>query len=201
MSESWSEQITAMWCMLPRFMTACYLLLTVTLQPLARDNRDDLYDTSAGCHGCHLSWPVYGHAVSAANQLCACLQAQFEGMGSEIPIKYASQVNCESNLFDVAYLALGEWSSSKFPRNKMPMGLFCLTWGNLLSQNGRLSLRSPLRTAILYHLWWAGIAWQPSILRHLSAWDWPAYRKTCDIKSDTSLILLGKILILLKATV
>ena len=48
-----------------------------------------------------------GHAVSAANQLCACLQAQFEGMGSEIPIKYASQVNCESNLFDEAYLALG----------------------------------------------------------------------------------------------
>ena len=33
---------------------------------------------------------------------------RFEGMGSEIPIKYASQVNCESNLFDVAYLALGE---------------------------------------------------------------------------------------------
>lgn len=41
--------------MLPRFMTACYLLLTVTLQPLARDNRDncdDLHDTSVGCHGC-----------------------------------------------------------------------------------------------------------------------------------------------------
>ena len=35
---------------------------------------------------------------------CGC---GFEGMGSEIPIKYASQVNCESNLFDVAYLALG----------------------------------------------------------------------------------------------
>ena len=54
-----------------------------------------------------LSWPFIGHAVSAANQLCACLQAQFEGMGSEIPIKYACQVNCESNLFDKAYLALG----------------------------------------------------------------------------------------------
>ena len=30
---------------------------------------------------------------------------RFEGTGSEIPIKYASQVNCESNLFDMAYLA------------------------------------------------------------------------------------------------
>ena len=29
-------------------------------------------------------------------------------MGSEIPIKYASQVKCESNLFDEAYLASGE---------------------------------------------------------------------------------------------
>ena len=29
-------------------------------------------------------------------------------MGSEIPIKIASQMNCESNLFDMAYLALGE---------------------------------------------------------------------------------------------
>ena len=55
------------------------------------------------------SWPAIGHAVSGANQqkVSACRRG-FEGMGSEIPIKIASQVNCESNLFDVAYLALGE---------------------------------------------------------------------------------------------
>ena len=55
-----------------------------------------------------LSWPFIGHAVSAANQRAFACKCRFEGMGSEIPIKYASQVNCESNLFDVAYLALGE---------------------------------------------------------------------------------------------
>ena len=48
-----------------------------------------------------------GHAVSGVNQQRIRLRRCFEGMGSEIPIKIASQVNCKSNLFDVAYLALG----------------------------------------------------------------------------------------------
>ena len=43
-------------------------------------------------------------------------------MGSEIPIKIASQMNCESNLFDMAYLALGGKASSKMSRSKLPMG-------------------------------------------------------------------------------
>jgi len=54
-----------------------------------------------------LTWLFISRAVSEANQQRIRLRMRFEGMGCEIPIKIASQINCESNLFDVAYLAPG----------------------------------------------------------------------------------------------
>ncbi|MBQ8111129.1 MAG: hypothetical protein IJ124_13305 [Clostridia bacterium] len=50
-----------------------------------------------------------GHAVSGANQQEHPLaDADSRAWGAKSPIKYASQINSESNLFDEAYLALGE---------------------------------------------------------------------------------------------
>ena len=66
------------------------------------DNRDDLYDTSAGWQDCSfmaVNRPCCERCEPTGASACGC---EFEGMGREIPIKYASQVNCESYLFDVA---------------------------------------------------------------------------------------------------
>ena len=153
MSESWSEQITAMWCMLPRFMTACYLLHTVTLQPLARDNRDncdDLHDTSVGCHGClyhgrpsAMLWAKRTNSASA----CGC---GFEGMGSVIPIKVAREYTFpeSGNAYDT-----GESCPDKvlIPKQwKTQQNLFlqtlrgCIRWGWLYTvrQMKRLAMDS-----------------------------------------------------------
>ena len=101
-----------------RFRPHCSTVFAMTQQRISNrriytlcdnsDNRDDLYDTSVDCHGCLYhgrSRPCCERSEPKEASACGC---GFEGMGSEIPIKYASQVNCESNLFDVAYLALGE---------------------------------------------------------------------------------------------
>ena len=97
-----------------------------------RDNRDDLYDTSVGWHGFPSSWPFIGHDVSEANQYgVLAIRRDFEGMGSEIPIKCVRDTDCDSNLYHKAYLAMGGKTSSKMSRSKFPTGQILAAAENL----------------------------------------------------------------------
>ena len=79
-------------------VTTVTTVTTVTAYTIPRQAVTVVFTMAVHRPCCERSEPTVASA-------CGC---GLEGMGSEIPIKYASQVNCESNLFDMAYLALGE---------------------------------------------------------------------------------------------